>query len=165
MRVSYMQKTSYCLCRTEGVIRVGKSDDYTLFNKALNRGRHPTFIGREMYRRFSRNGGAIFLIYQEDVIAVALVNPRNSCLMVLNVNPNHRDHGLGSFMIGYLMCNFARVITSAVPFFEKNGYKKLGVPFQGRKLQTWVMVRESLIELSGKMKRVYALSQLQKTVR
>ena len=150
-----MQKTTLCRCRQTGIIRTAKSAEYRAFKNIMDAGRHPTFIGPEMFRTNARNGGAVFMEYEGKIIAAALVNPRKSSLVVLNVHPEHRKHGAGRFMVDYLACNFARVIDQAIPFFEKCGYKKLGKPFKGRSLMTWVMVRTSLIGLCGRMKKIY----------
>ncbi len=59
----------------------------------------------------------IFVFVDEDV-AVAVVNPAINTLLVLNVLPEHRSHGLGSAILRYLQCNFARVVEGAIPFFR-----------------------------------------------
>ena len=67
----------------------------------------------------------IFVFVDEDV-AVAVVNPAINTLLVLNVLPEHRSHGLGSAILRYLQCNFARVVEGAIPFFERNGVSVRG---------------------------------------
>lgn len=92
-------------------------------------------------------------------VAVAVVNPRYNCLLVLNVHPRHRSHGLGSALLAYLQCNFARVLESAIPFFERNGYTGIGEMKQGNSLNTQIMVKRSLLDLAGRVSRVFALSE------
>lgn len=93
--------------------------------------------------------------HDDEDIAVAIVNPKYNVLMVLNVLPEHRLHGLGSAMLAYLQCNFARVLESAVPFFERNGYTSIGKLKTGKRLKTQIMVKSSLIPLAGRMKGIY----------
>lgn len=75
---------------------------------------------------------------------------------VLNVHPDHRSHGLGSAVLAYLQCNFARVVESAVPFFERNGYTSIGVMKQGNRLNTQIMIKQSLMNLAGRVSRIFA---------
>lgn len=88
--------------------------------------------------------------------AVAIVNPAINTLLVLNVNPAHRSHGLGSAVLRYLQCNFARVLESAVPFFETNGYQAVGALKHGKSLKTQVMIKSTLIPLAGRVGRILA---------
>lgn len=88
-------------------------------------------------------------------MAVALINPRLNVLLVLNVLPEHRSHGLGSAALRYLQCNFARVLSTVVPWFERNGYVSMGKLKKGNRLYTQVMVKASLIPLAGRMKALY----------
>ena len=71
------------------------------------------------------------------------------------VVPEHQGHGLGSAMLSYLACNFARVETRAVPFFERNGFVSIGAPKKGKTLYTQVMVRDSLRTLAGRVAKIY----------
>ena len=122
----------------------------------LNKGKHPTFIGRNLVQRCAMNGGVMIFISAGSDVAVAVVNPAINTLLVLNVHPAHRSHGLGSALLGYLQCNFARVLESAVPFFERNGYKSVGTMKQGKALRTQVMIKAALIPLAGRVARIYA---------
>ena len=88
-------------------------------------------------------------------LACAVVNPRLNVLIVLNVKPAHRSHGLGSAVLAYLQCNFARVLESAVPLFERNGYTAIGEMKQGNALKTQIMVKSSLLNLAGRISRVF----------
>lgn len=96
------------------------------------------------------------MIYTVDAVdvAVSIVNARLNVLLVLNVLPAHRSHGLGSAIVRYLQCNFARVIESAVPFFERNGYTRIGDMKQGNRYRTQVMVKAALIPLAGRISRL-----------
>ncbi len=96
----------------------------------------------------------VFALDGQDV-GVAIVNPSINTLLVLNVHPRHRSHGLGAAILRYLQCNFARVLESAVPFFERNGYKAMGQMHQGKSLKTQVMIKSSLIPLAGRVARLY----------
>ena len=121
----------------------------------LNVGKHPTFIGRNLVKYCSMNGGAFVATFGGRDVAVAIVNPSINCLLVLNVHPAHRSHGLGAALLRYLQCNFARVLESAVPFFERNGYQSVGAMHQGKSLKTQVMVKSDLIPLAGRVARIY----------
>lgn len=89
-------------------------------------------------------------------VSVAVVNPAINTLLVLNIHPEHRGHGLGSALLWYLQCNFARVLESAIPFFERNGYQAVGSLKQGKSLKTQVMIKRALIPLAGRIARLYA---------
>ncbi len=93
-------------------------------------------------------------------VAVSVVNPKFNTLLVLNVLPAHRKHGLGAAILRYLQCSFARVLESAIPFFERNGYTSIGEMKQGNKLRTQIMVKSSLIPLAGRIAKLYASSPL-----
>lgn len=97
----------------------------------------------------------IFQSYGFD-LACAVINPRLNSLLVLNVVPSHRSHGLGRAVVAYLQCNFARVLESAVPFFETCGYAPIGKLKRGNSLNTQVMVRRSLLTLAGRAGRLLA---------
>ena len=71
--------------------------------------------------RLTRNGGAMVYTFGGVDIAVSVVNPKLNTLLVLNVLPEHREHGMGAAILRYLQCSFARVLESAIPFFERNG--------------------------------------------
>jgi len=103
----------------------------------------------------TRNGGAFVFCLDAEDIAVAIVNPATNCLTVLNVSPSHRSHGLGSAILRYLQCNFARVLEAAVPFFERNGYVSRGKIKTGKRLKTQVMVKSSLLTLAGRVAAIY----------
>ncbi len=122
----------------------------------MDLGKHPAFIGRELVKAAARNGGAIVFIFAGFDAAVAVVNPKLNCLLVLNVHPRHRAHGLGTAVLAYLQCNFARVLESAIPFFERNGYTAIGEMKQGNALKTQIMVKKSLLDLAGRVSRVFA---------
>ncbi len=80
------------------------------------------------------NGGVMVFSFGGKDVSVAVVNPAINTLLVLNIHPEHRGHGLGSALLWYLQCNFARVLESAIPFFERNGYQVVGSLKQGKSL-------------------------------
>lgn len=122
----------------------------------LDKGKHPTFIGRETVRGCARNGGVTVYTFAGEDVAVSIVNPSTNTLLVLNVKPVHRSHGLGAAILAYLQVNFARVIESAVPWFERQGYTVAGEPKQGNKFITRVMFKATLAQLSGRLAKVYS---------
>lgn len=152
MQMSKMREKSYKIC-------IGRQDEYARAKSILNAGRHPTFIGRTMVERCAVNGGLIFLQIDDEDAAVVLINPRRNVLLVLNVIPKFRSLGVGKYLIDFLKPNFARVVESACSWFERNGYKKIGDLKPGRSLNTQVMVRENIIGLSGRIRRVLSQSQ------
>jgi hypothetical protein len=103
----------------------------------------------------ARNGGVFVFRYDGEDIAAAIVNPRLNCLLVLNVVPGHRSHGMGGAILRFLQCNFARVLESAVPFFEHNGYTSRGKIKTGKRLKTQVMVKSTLLTLAGRVSGIY----------
>lgn len=140
-----------CNCSVGFVIEIGGRDEYARVKRALNIGKHPTFIGRDMVARWARNGGLLFFRYAEADAAVMLINPKRNVLMVMNIAPIHRGHGLGTAMLAYAMPNWVRALDSAVPFFEKNGYVGVGEWKRGRSLNTRIMVRRKLLDLAGRV--------------
>lgn len=134
-----------------GIIpEVVHEEDYAGFKRELDRGKHPTFIGKKMFERYAMNGGAIRFVSEDGAcVAVVLINPRNSCLQALNVSPRFRGSGIGSEIMDYLIPNWVRAIDSKKEWFQRLGYKQVGQPKQGRQLKTWIMVREKLITLAG----------------
>lgn len=134
-------------------VEVGAPGDYRRAKALLNAGRHPAFVGPGMVARAAAHGGLLFAVAgtgtRRQDAAVALVNPRNSTLLVLNVHPRRRGAGLGTAFLDYLRPNFARVLLSAVPWFQRRGHTPLGDPKPGRRFSTQVMVRRELIALAG----------------
>lgn len=148
-------RTSACKCAEEFQVWPLKATDYRRAKNILDRGKHPTFIGRQLVMTATRNGGAFAFSYRGLDIAVAIVNPSLNCLLVLNVSPDHRSHGLGAAILRFLQCNFARVLESAVPFFERNGYTSRGKLKIGKRLKTQVMIKSSLLTLAGRVAAIY----------
>ncbi len=140
-----------CDCQSRFTVRIGRASDYDRAKQLLNKGRHPAFIGRTSLGRWAEQGGLVFATLEDQDIAVAAINTRNGTLMVLNIHPDHRSHGLGSVFIDYLKPNFARVVESAVPWFERQGYTALGEWKQGRSLRTRVMARNGLFDVAGRV--------------
>lgn len=122
----------------------------------IDRGKHPTFIGRKLVLSCTRNGGCTIFRFRGEDIAVSIVNPRSNVLLVLNVVPEHRSHGLGTAILRYVQANFARVLESALPFFQRNGYSPVGKLKRGNRLNTQVMIKSSLIPLAGRLTEIYA---------
>lgn len=100
----------------------------------------------------------MFCFRNKDV-AVAIVNPALNSLLVLNVTPDHRSHGLGAAIVKFLQCNFVRAIESAVPWFERQGYTPRGSLKQGIRLKTQVMVKSSLLTLAGRVSRIFQVNK------
>lgn len=108
-----------------------------------------------MVRSCAKNGGVFLFRFGGRDCATAIVNPRLNVLLALSVLPSHQGHGLGSGVLRYLACNFARVETRAVPFFERNGFVSIGEPKKGKTLYTQIMVRDSLRSLAGRVNAIY----------
>jgi len=157
-----MRSETCCPCAQEFQAIQVKSSEYSRIKGILNRGKHPTFIGRQLVLFNGRNGGAFVFRFGGEDLATAIVNPATNCLLVLNVLPAHRSHGLGAAIVRFLQCNFARVVESAVPWFERNGYVSRGALKQGRRLKTQVMVKSSLLTLAGRVTEIYG-AQLRTT--
>jgi GNAT superfamily N-acetyltransferase len=138
------------------VAHQGRGHEYSRAKAILNIGKHPTFIGRDLYATSSRNGGAMFFTVDGRDAAVALINPRTNCLLVLCVAPAFRGRGLGQAIVAYLQVSFARVIESAVPFFERCGFVGLGEPKMGKRWKTQIMVLKRLRELAGRVSLILA---------
>lgn len=143
-----------CECRTRFLVCVGRTDEYRRAKRIFDKGTHPTFIGRSTVLRSARDGGLLFYTLDDEDVAVTVVNARNSTLLALNVNPEHREHGLGNAIVQFLRPNFVRAIDFRVEWFERRGYLSVGEPKMGRKFKTQVMVRSELRELAGRVRRV-----------
>lgn len=141
-----------CTCATHLLVRGGRQSEYKAAKDLLNVGRHPAFIGRDTVSKSALNGGLFFAQYEGRDVAVAIVNPRVSTLLVLNVHPEHRSHGRA--FLEFVRPNFARVVENAVPWFERNGYISIGEMKQGRTLRTQIMVRGELPALAGRIQRL-----------
>lgn len=135
-------------------MRVGRQNEYKAAKALLNAGRHPAFVGRDTVVKAAGNGGLLFAQHHGRDVAVAVVNARRSVLLVLNVHPSHRSHGLGAAFLAFMRPNFARVVEDAVPWFERQGYVAIGEPKRGRTLRTQIMVRGELPGLAGRVSRL-----------
>ena len=144
-----------CDCAQSFTVKLARADDYKMFKKILNIGRHPAFIGKDTMQRNAENGGALFYFHADYPIAVSLINPHLGILLALNVIPAHRSHGLGRAIVNFLMPNFARVIESKVQWFESQGYRKIGPPKKGQSLKTQIMARGALFTLAGKLNNAW----------
>jgi GNAT superfamily N-acetyltransferase len=131
---------------------VGRVADYGRVKTLLNRGRHPTFIGREMISRAAHNGGVLLFVLDDKDVAASVMNVRTNALTVLCVDPSLRGRGFGSEVLRFLKPNWVRALESAVPWFEARGYRAVGDWKQGRSLRTRVLVRETLLSLSGRLR-------------
>jgi GNAT superfamily N-acetyltransferase len=135
-------------------VKLLREDDYVVFKRVLDRGKHPAFVGRETFGRQTRNGGALMYLLDDQIVAVSLVNAHHGVLLALNIVPQHRGHGIGSAIVNFLMPNFARVVSDKVGWFEKRGYVKVGSEKMGRSLKTQIMVRRELLSLAGRLNRL-----------
>jgi len=147
-----------CRCFREFKIILGREEDYKIFKDILNKGKHPVFIGRDMYANNARNGGAQLYEYEDEIVAVSLVNPHYGILLVLNVAPEHRGHGMGEAVLNYLMPNYIRALESKIEYFRKRGYVCIGEMKKGRSLNTQVMARSNLFQLAGRLRKIYQSS-------
>lgn len=132
----------------------GRSYEYARAKSILNAGKHPTFIGKPLYARAALNGGAMFFTVDGRDAAVALIQARTNCLLVLCVAPEFRNAGLGRAIVAYCQVSFARVIESAVPFFRSCGFIEIGEPKMGKRWKTQIMVLASLRELAGRVSTI-----------
>ena len=151
-----MRKRARCPCAKGFEAVQARADEYRRVKQILNRGKHPTFIGRSFVLVSTRNGGCTIFRFGGEDIGVSIVNPMKNVLLVLNVDPEHRSHGLGTAILRYVQANFARVLESAVPFFERNGYTCVGELKRGNSLNTQVMIKSGLIPLAGRLTQIYA---------
>lgn len=133
--------------------------EYRRFKQVLNAARHPTFVGRDTFDNIAREGGAFVFCRDGEDIAVALVKTRHSVLTALSVAKGAQGSGVGTFAVDFLRPNWVRATAAAVAFFERLGYQAVGAPRVGRSLTTQVMVRSSLLQLAGRVSRVYAARQ------
>lgn len=133
-------------------VALGRPEDYPRMKQILNRGRHPTFVGRMSVARQAIQGGLLFCQVEGQDAGVAVINVRQSTALVFCFLPSYQGQGLGTAFMNYLRPNFARVITDMVPFFEQRlGYTSIGEPKQGRTLRTQIMVRTELLTLAGRV--------------
>jgi hypothetical protein len=149
-----MSAKSKCRCQSVFEIRLARKSDYKTFKHVLDKGRHPAFIGRDTFSGNADNGGALIYEYENEPIAVSLINPKYGILLALNVTPEHRSHGLGRAILNFLVPNFARVIESKVPWFKSCGYIAVGNLKKGQSLNTQIMAREALFTLAGRLSRI-----------
>jgi len=140
-----------CECGLAFEVETGKVTEYRRAKNLLNAGKHPAFIGRDTVTKNARNGGLLFFLHAGIDCAVAVVNPRRNVLLVLNVIPSHRGHGLGTAAVKYMQCSFVRAIESKVPYFEAIGYTSIGDWKQGRTFKTRIMVKNGLMQLAGRV--------------
>jgi len=81
-----------------------------------------------------------------------VVNAKQNVLLVMNVLPTHRSHGLGAAMLEYCKPSWVRALESATSWFMRRGYTPIGALKQGRSLRTQLMVRSGLPTLAGRLK-------------
>lgn len=135
----------------EFTIALGRLSEYSRAKRLLDRGHHPIYIGRGQFDGYAKHGGCLFVVVAGEDAGVAIVSPRLSVLIALNVLPDWRARGLGGAVLSYLTPNWARVLEDAVPWFTARGYRSVGALKQGRRYRTQVMVRSDLIGLAGRL--------------
>ena len=142
------RKMSDCDCSKRFLVRVGRTNEYRRAKRIFDRAKFPTFMGRDTVVRAAREGGLLFFTVDGEDIGV-IVNGLASAVV-----PEHQGHGFASAMIRYHRPNFIRVTEDFVGFHERLGYRVVGEAKQGRRFKTFVMVREDLIHLSGRIRKV-----------
>jgi len=143
-----------CACARDYEVVIARESEYSRLKTLLNRGRHPTFVGRDMVERNARNGGALVFRFGGEDVGVAVLNARLNVLLVMNVAPAHRSHGLGAAMLHYCRPTWVRAVESAAGYFRERGYVDIGAPKQGRALLTQIMVRGNLLTLAGRVSKL-----------
>lgn len=146
-----------CDCASAFHVELGRAcrADYRRAKTLLNRGVHPTFVGPDMVIRKASNGGLWFYCLGGVDVAVTVVNPRLGVLLVLNVHPEHRSHGLGRSIIRLLRPPWVRALVSVTPWFEGLGYVRVGERKRGHRLETDLLVQGDLLHLAGRLRRVF----------
>lgn len=139
--------------KTDFLVTLGRPDEYRRAKRLLDQGKHPTFVGRDTVTRQARQGGLLFARADDRDVAVAVVNVRRQVLLVMNVHPDWRGTGAGSWFLEFVRPNWVRAVESAVPWFEQRGYTPIGALKHGRALNTQVMVRSGLMELAGRVSK------------
>src|ERR1035438_965358 len=122
-------------CCPDFVAHQGREHEYPRAKAILNIGKHPTFIGRGLYATSARNGGAMFFTVDGRDAAVARMNPRTNCLLVLCVMPEFRSFS-GTFamsLVAYLQVSFIRALERTVCFFRRCGFIPIGEPKIGKR--------------------------------
>ena len=135
-------------------VHVCGTGEYGRFKTVLNRASHPTFVGPREYRDSAKQGCASIAHVGGQDVAAAVVNARTGALLVLCVVHEFRSQGVGAWFLGHLSPTFARVLDSAVPWFEAHGYEQTGTVLKGRKHSTAIMIRRGLRELAGRLSKV-----------
>lgn len=141
-------------------IKILNETQYSELKTVADVCRHPSFLGRKQFSRCAINGGAFLFLWHETVVAFALVDAKKNNLLAFGVVPKYRGQRIGETCIKYLNCNFARVLESAVPFFEKCGYQKLGELKKGKRLYTAVMVKKNLSDRCGRLRSIFGNQQV-----
>lgn len=121
----------------------------------LDTGNHPAFIGEQCFQRNAENGGCLFYLLRDQPIAITIINPRKGILLAMNVHPDHRGHGLGGVILQFIIPNFVRALDSKVEWFEKRGYRRIGLPKKGITLKTQLLAREALFHLAGNLRAAF----------
>jgi GNAT superfamily N-acetyltransferase len=132
-------------------VHVCATGEYGRFKSILNRGSHPTYVGQRSFRDAAKQGCASIAHVGGQDVAAALVNAKNGALLTLCVVPEFRSQGVGAWFLGHLSPTFARVLDSAVVWFEAHGYERTGVEMAGRKHRTIIMIRCGLRALAGRL--------------
>lgn len=151
-----MSPRTDCGCARGFRLEQGRAADARRAKRALDVGKHPAYLSVARLESASRKGGVFYAVFDGMDLGVAVIRPAVSSLTALNIHPEHRSHGLGGALLRWVAPNWARVIESAVPWFEQHGFEAIGPPRQGRRHKTFVMVRSDLIRLAGRLDRLDA---------
>jgi hypothetical protein len=96
--------------------------DYDRAKSILNRGKHPGFVGRELFYRCATSGRAVVAVLDEQDVGVALVVKDK--LQALNTPLQGR--GIGSALMRHLRPRWVSSIEEKVSFFIALGYRRVG---------------------------------------
>lgn len=145
-----------CDCAHNFRLHLLRPDEYRRVKRLLDIGKHPTYIGPELYKRAALQGGVVVYSFGGVDVAVSIINPRLGNMTVLCVAPDHRGHGLGSAIVRYLIPNFVRALESSAGWFAKLGYLPVCTK-RGRTLNTTIMVRGELLKLAGRLRTAWTV--------
>jgi GNAT superfamily N-acetyltransferase len=99
-------------------------DDYDRAKTVLNRAKHPSFVGRELYYRCATAGTCTIAVLDGVDVGVALVTKDK--LQAMSVITAAQGRGVGAQLLARVKPRWVNAIAEKAPWFEARGYRRVG---------------------------------------
>lgn len=105
--------------------------EYDRAKKILDRARHPAFIGRDQFERYSVKGVVFVAVIDGEDTGITMVDGKGKGV-AQSVAASHQGRGIAIAMLGHHAPKFISIIGAKVHVYERCGYVREGPPDVGQ---------------------------------